>query len=72
MIYLKKGSLPWMGMPGKSKLEKLENIKRKKMETGMEELCKDCPNDFRELILMVRELKFDSDPDYSNYYKKMD
>ena len=50
MIYLKKGQLPWMGMPGRSKYEKLENIKRKKMETGMEELCKECPNDFREMI----------------------
>ena len=69
LLYLKKGSLPWQGMPGRSKNERYENIKRKKMETGLEELCKGCPNDFRELIETVRGLKFDQEPDYSSYYK---
>ena len=57
MLYLKKGSLPWMGMPGKTKHEKYEVIKRRKMETGMEELCKGCPGTFRELIDLSRSYK---------------
>ena len=36
----------------------------------MEELCKDCPNEFRELIETTRWLKFDQDPEYDYYYKR--
>ena len=70
MVYFMRGQLPWSGMEGRTKFEKMENIKRKKMETGMEELCKDCPNEFRELIETTRWLKFDQEPEYDYYYKR--
>lgn len=39
LLYFLRGSLPWQGLPGRSKTEKYNNIKRKKKEVTLEELC---------------------------------
>lgn len=64
LLYFLKGSLPWQGLPGRSKNEKYSNIKKKKMETSLEELCKGQPAEFKEFMEYCRSLKFDQDPDY--------
>ena len=56
-------------MEGKNKYEKYANIKRKKIETNLEELCKGIPSEFREFMEYVRALKFDEDPNYERLFK---
>lgn len=51
-------------MPGRSKNEKYNNIKKKKIETTLEELCKGYPIEFKEFMEYCRSLKFEQDPDY--------
>merc|ERR1712086_1202996 len=46
LLYFLRGSLPWQGLPGRSKAEKYAAIKKKKKETTIEELCKDVPEEF--------------------------
>ena len=43
LLYFLKGSLPWQGLPGKNKNDKYNAIKKKKLETPLEELCKGIP-----------------------------
>lgn len=43
LIYFLKGSLPWQGLHGKDKEDKIEQIKIKKCGTTTEELCKGLP-----------------------------
>lgn len=64
LLYFLRGSLPWQGLPGRSKNEKYSNIKKKKMETSLDELCKGYPPEFKEFMEYCRSLKFDEDPDY--------
>jgi len=40
LLYFIKGSLPWQGLPGRSKNEKYAAIKKKKIDTNLETLCK--------------------------------
>jgi len=53
-----RGSLPWQGLPGRSKAEKYSNIKKKKKEVTVEELCKDQPDEFKEFMHYTRGLSF--------------
>ena len=50
MLYFLKGSLPWQGLPGKSKAEKYAAIKKKKKDIKLEELCKGCPDVFLQFM----------------------
>lgn len=64
VLYLLKGSLPWQGIPGKTKQEKYNNIKKKKKEVKVEDLCKDIPEEFKKFMHYCRNLGFTDDPDY--------
>lgn len=64
LLYFLKGSLPWQGLPGRSKNEKYAAIKKKKIETPLETLCKGQPNEFKEFMEMCRALKFEEEPNY--------
>lgn len=64
VIYFLRGSLPWQNLPGKNKDEKYKNIKKKKLETSLETLCKGYPVEFKEYMEYCRSLKFEEDPDY--------
>ena len=64
LLYLVKGSLPWQGLPGRSKNEKYNNIKKKKIETPLEELCRGHPHEFKEFMDYCRSLKFEQEPNY--------
>lgn len=64
LLYFLRGSLPWQGLPGRSKNEKYNNIKKKKLETSLDELCKGQPPEFKEFMEYCRSLKFEDDPDY--------
>jgi hypothetical protein len=68
LLYLLKGSLPWQGLPGRSKNEKYNNIKKKKIETPLEDLCRGQPHEFREFMDYCRALKFEQEPVYKTCY----
>ena len=51
-------------MPGRSKNEKYNNIKKKKIETPLEELCRGQPFEFKEFMEYCRALKFEQEPNY--------
>lgn len=46
LIYFLKGTLPWVGIQAKSKKEKYDLIRDKKLETTIEDLCGDQPEAF--------------------------
>ena len=66
-MYLLRGSLPWMGLNGKTRGDKFEAIKRIKASTSFESLCKGYPDEFVTYFTSVRELKFAEKPDYAGY-----
>ena len=66
-IYFLKGSLPWQGLRVTQAKEKYAKIKEKKMQTSIEDLCKDLPSQFAEYLKSTRELQFNQDPNYAQY-----
>ena len=72
LLYFLKGSLPWQCQPGRSKAEKYANIKKKKKETSVEDLCKDQPDEFKEFMHYCRSLAFTQDPDYDRIQEMFD
>jgi casein kinase 1 len=64
LLYFLRGTLPWQGLPGRSKNEKYNNIKKKKLEVTVEELCKGHPDEFKDFMNYCRKLQFTDEPDY--------
>ena len=58
-MYLLRGSLPWQGLPARTKEEKYTKIKNKKIETTLEVLCKGFPEDFITYIEYTRNIDFE-------------
>jgi len=58
LLYFIKGTLPWQGLPGRTKEEKYANIKKKKKEISIKDLCNDVPKEFLEFMLYCRKLEF--------------
>jgi hypothetical protein len=67
-----RGSLPWQGLPGRSKNEKYNNIKKKKKEVTLDELCLNQPPEYKEFMQYCRGLSFTQDPDYAYILKLFD
>lgn len=61
-----KGVLPWQGLQGRTKDEKYERIKDKKVQTTIEELVSGMLESqvFLEYLYYCRNLRFDEKPDY--------
>ena len=72
LLYFLRGSLPWQGLPGRSKNEKYNNIKRKKKEVTVDDLCIGQPPEFKEYMQYCRTLSFTADPDYKYLYNLFD
>jgi hypothetical protein len=56
VLYLLKGSLPWQGLPGRSKNEKYAAIQKKKEGTELSLLCRGIPSEFKEFMEYCRAL----------------
>lgn len=65
LIYLYKGSLPWMGIKNKDKKERYRRICEKKEKITEEELCEKLPKEFMIFLKYVRNLDFDEKPHYT-------
>jgi len=70
LLYFLRGSLPWQGLPAKTRKEKYEKISSVKSSTTPEILCEGFPAEFVAYLKYCRGLKFNEDPDYS-YLNKM-
>ena len=66
LIYLAKGKLPWQGVKTKNKKEKHKKIMESKIAYSPEQLCKDLPEEFVNLLKYARELDFEERPDYKS------
>eukprot|EP00429_Kryptoperidinium_foliaceum_P092842 CAMPEP_0176193342 /NCGR_PEP_ID=MMETSP0121_2-20121125/5436_1 /TAXON_ID=160619 /ORGANISM="Kryptoperidinium foliaceum, Strain CCMP 1326" /LENGTH=561 /DNA_ID=CAMNT_0017532055 /DNA_START=57 /DNA_END=1741 /DNA_ORIENTATION=- len=66
LVYFMLGSLPWQGLPGRSKLDKYEQIMQKKASTPPEALCSRLPIEFSQYLQYCRRLKFEDRPDYAH------
>lgn len=64
LIYFFLGQLPWQNMDAKDKKEKYEKILDRKLMTTPEMLCQGLPKEIVTILKYVRELYFDSKPDY--------
>ncbi len=64
LMYFNRGSLPWQGLRAKTKKEKYEAIKEKKISTSIEALCKGYPEEFATYLNYCHKLGFDEKPDY--------
>jgi serine/threonine protein kinase len=64
LIYLLKGSLPWMGLKAENKQIKQEMISEKKLVTSVPTLCDGLPAEFAIFLDEVRKLKFTDRPNY--------
>ena len=63
LIYFLRSSLPWQGLPAKTKKEKYEKIRDKKLATQIDKLCKGYNEEFAKYMDYVRGLKFEDRPD---------
>ena len=66
LIYLAKGKLPWQGVKTKNKKEKHKKIMESKVAYTPDILCKNLPEEFKNLLNYARELEFEKKPDYKS------
>ena len=64
IIYFLRGSLPWQGIPAHSKHEKYRLIRESKVNTSVEDLCRDRPQEIATYLNYCRSLAFEEKPDY--------
>lgn len=64
LLYFLRGSLPWQGLPVKTKEDRYKKIMEKKQSTSPEELCAGFPLEFAEYIHYTRQLTYEEEPDY--------
>ena len=69
LIYFLRGSLPWQGVPAKTKKEKYDKIKELKLSLKIETLCKGLPNEFAVFLNHCRTLSFADRPNYEYIHK---
>jgi len=77
LVYLAKGSLPWMSAEANRRNVEKESLKIKE-STTIEELCKGLPSFMSEFMNYIKRLEFTAKPDYDyctnlfdSYFKLM-
>lgn len=65
LLYFLKGTLPWQGLAGKTKEDKYDKIKERKIQTTVESLCRGVPEEFAKFLNYCRGLGFEEKPDYN-------
>jgi hypothetical protein len=70
LLYFIKGQLPWQGIPARTKKEKYEKIKDKKLSTQIDQLCKNLPEEIGNYLDYCRSMKFEEKPDIG-YLRKL-
>ena len=70
LLYFLKGTLPWVGVQGKTKKDKYDKIMDLKMDISVEDLCKGIPKQFTKYFKYWQGLEFEEKPNYS-YLRKL-
>lgn len=65
MLYFLRGNLPWQGLHAENKHDKYAQIRDKKIDTPIEELCRGQPTEFVAYLSYCRALRFEERPDYA-------
>ncbi len=65
IIYLIRGSLPWMGIKVGNKKENYIKLSQIKKKIRPEKLCENLPVELIDYMKYVKELQFEENPDYS-------
>ena len=66
-----RGNLPWQNIKIKGKKDKYAKILNKKKEVSSQELGKDFPKEFSEILEYFKNLGYTEDPNYEMCWKKM-
>ncbi|KAJ1399107.1 Serine/threonine-protein kinase, active site [Sesbania bispinosa] len=64
LMYFLRGSLPWQGLQAPTRMQKYDKIRKMKLSTPTEVLCKSCPGEFASYFHYCHSLKFDQRPEY--------
>ena len=64
LIYFSRGSLPWMGIKTKSKIEKYNRIMKIKIDSTIDFLCEKLPREFFDFMHYIKALQFEDKPNY--------
>ena len=71
LMFLLRGNLPWQNIKIKGKHDKYAKICNKKKEVSSQELGKDFPSQFAEVLEYFKNLGYTDDPNYEMCWKKM-
>ena len=71
LMFLLRGNLPWQNIKIKGKKDKYAKICNKKKEVSSQELGKDFPSQFAEVLEYFKNLGYTEDPNYEMCWKKM-
>ena len=71
LMYFLRGELPWQNIKIKGKKDKYAKICNKKKEISSQELGKNFPEEFAEILDYFKNLGYTEDPNYEMCYKKM-
>ena len=71
LMYLLRGDLPWQNIKIKGKKDKYAKICNKKKEVSSQELCKNFPKEFAEILEYFKNLGYTEDPNYEMCCQKM-
>lgn len=69
LLYFANGNLPWMNVEASGD-EKIQKICEMKIKTPISALCRKLPKEFDTYLELVRNLTYDSEPDYL-FFRKM-
>ena len=64
LIYFSQGALPWQGIRIADKVERNQEIYRKKRQVSLKDLCQNLPPEFYEYMRYCRMIRFSEEPDY--------
>jgi serine/threonine protein kinase len=71
LMFFLRGNLPWQNIKIKGKKDKYAKICNKKKEVSSQELCKNFPIEFAEILDYFKNLGYTEDPNYEMCCKKM-
>ena len=71
LMFFLRGNLPWQNIKIKGKKDKYAKILNKKKEVSSQELGKDFPKEFSEILEYFKNLGYTEDPNYEMCWKKM-
>ncbi|CAD8170225.1 unnamed protein product [Paramecium pentaurelia] len=72
LLYFMKGQLPWQNMQNVSDEERTVKVGELKMSIDPRELCKDVPIEFAIILEYLKQLEYQSEPNYNFVYQQFE